>query len=238
MLIETPDQIQTIAWQGELVPSESLTKSFRLGLTKADGDIRSLVTLGQPEVWPVAEALEPQLRQSWVRPLSDADFWRLRLACTLHPVGRFQTLVEAQQTLMLSPTQPGAVGNSTYAYSLFPERLTAEEQREMSLTLGPKLKIGKMEAEGAQVGTKISYRKVFPVIQSYGAGESIAYWIFKPHSAYPLEGCQFVYAVVAAKAGAGGILATVELTVSVDTDFGIIRLGLPTTARAALNFSI
>ncbi len=174
----------------------------------------------------------------WVPPLSNAVFWLLRLACTLHPVGRFKEIVEAQQTLSLAPVKPNAQADSTYAFSLFPERLTAEEQREMNLSLGPKLKFLKIEAEGPQAGTKISYRKVFPVIQGYGAGEPTAYWIFKPHSSYPLEGCQFVYAVIAAKLDTGGIRGAVELTVNVDTDFGIIRLGLPREARAALSFTV
>jgi len=229
MLIETPTDIQAVAWEGELIAPETM---------KLASAVRPVVTLGRPEIWPVAEALEPQVGKPWVPPLSNAAFWLLRLACTLHPVGRFKEIVEAQQTLSLSPVKPNAQADSTYAFSLFPERLTAEEQREMSLSLGPKLKFGKIEAEGAQAGTKISYRKVFPVIQGYGAGEPTAYWIFKPHSAYPLEGCQFVYAVVAAQTGASGIRGAVELTVNVDTDFGIIRLGLPREARAALSFTI
>ncbi len=229
MLIETPAAIQTVAWEGELLASEAL---------KTAGGVRPVVTLGQPEIWPAAAALEPQLGRPWTPPLRDAEFWLLRLACTLHPVGRFQTLIEAQQTLSLSPRQSGAPAISTYAHSLFPERLTAEEQQEMNLMLGPKLKFGPVEAEAGQFGTKISYRKAFPVIQGYGAGEPTAYWIFKPHSAYPLTGSQFVYAVVAAKAGSGGIRAAVEFTVSVDTDFGIIRLGLPREAQQALRFAV
>jgi len=235
MLIETPTDIQTIAWEGELVAPESL-KDF--AFKKTAGTVRPVVTLGRPEIWPVAAALEPQLGKPWVPPLSNAAFWLLRLACTLHPVGRFQEIVEAQQTLSLTPLQPGAPVTSTYAFSLFPERLTAEEQREMNLTLGPKLKFGDITVEGGQAGTRISYRQVFPVIQGYGAGEPEVYWLFKPHRVYPLAGCQFVYAVVAAQTGAGGIRGAVELTVSVDTDFGIIRLGLPREARADLGFTI
>lgn len=229
MLIETPTDIQAVAWEGELVAPETM---------RSAGAVRPVVTLGRPEIWPVAEALEPQVGQPWVPPLSNAAFWLLRLACTLHPVGRFKEIVAAQQTLSLAPAKPTAQADSTYAFSLFPERLTAEEQREMSLSLGPKLKFLKIEAEGAQAGTKISYRKVFPVIQGYGAGEPTAYWIFKPHSSYPLEGCQFVYAVIAATLDAGGLRGAVELTVSVDTDFGIIRLGLPREARTALSFTV
>ncbi len=52
MLIETPTDIQTVAWEGELVAPETM---------KSASAARPVVTLGRPEIWPVAEALEPQV---------------------------------------------------------------------------------------------------------------------------------------------------------------------------------
>jgi hypothetical protein len=89
-----------------------------------------------------------------------------------------------------------------------------------------------------QLGAKIEYRKVFPVIRSYAAGEPTPYWIFQHHSTYPLDGSQFVYAVVVAQVGAGGIRANVELVVSVDFPFGLAKFGLSEEARASTSFAI
>ena len=89
-----------------------------------------------------------------------------------------------------------------------------------------------------QLGAKIEYRKVFPVIQSYAAGEPAPYWIFQPHRTHPLDGSQFVYAVVVALAGADGIRADVELVVSVEFPFGLAKFGLSDEARAHTGFVI
>ena len=94
-----------------------------------------------------------------------------------------------------------------YAYSLFPDRLTAENKGEFSVSLGPELKFAdKAEIKLGGIGAKIEFKKVFPVIQGYGAGETAPYWIFKSHLSHPLDGTQFVYAVLVDRAGADGIL--------------------------------
>ncbi len=218
MIIETPKTIESIAWEGELEAPESM---------RAAGAARVRATIGQPECWRATEALEIKTGEKWTPPVADKEFWLLRLACTVHPLGRFSSIVEGQLSLSL---------DSAYAFSLYPDRLGAEDQREFSLSLGPKLKFGNIQAEGGSAGGKIVYRKVFPVIQSYGVGEPGPYWLFKPHSAHPLEGSQFVYAVVAT--AGPGIRGDMVLTVSIDTDFGLIRLGLPRQARAATRFSL
>jgi hypothetical protein len=199
-----------------------------------------VVTLGRPEVWPAAVALENQVGQQWVPPLGDADFWLLRLACTLRQPGGSSPLVrsaikEAQQTLALRPRNGRAARDTTYAFSLFPDRLTAEDKVELSAGLEPGLKFAKtFELKVGKLGAKIEFRKVFPVIQAYGAGEPEPYWVFKPHAAHPLEGSQFVYAVVAAGRGADGVLGHVDMTVTVeDRLFGLIRYGLPDEAAQA-----
>jgi hypothetical protein len=231
MQIITPTQIESVAWEGELVPPAT---------TKAVGPAdRPVVTIGRPEIWPVAEALENEVGRPWSPPQGDAGYWLVRLACTLrHPPG-LPRLTEATQTLDLRPKNFQAAKDSAYAFSLFPDRLGAEDKAEFNASLGPELKF----ASGAgfslgQLGAKIEYRKVFPVIQSYGAGESTPYWRFQPHRTHPLDGSQFVYAVVVAQAGAGGIRAFVELVVTVDFPFGLAKFGLSDEARANTHFVI
>ena len=229
MHIVTPTEIESVAWEGELAVPET-SHSFGPDLPKPP-----VVTIGHPEVWPAAEALENQVGQRWVPPMGDAQYWLVRLACTLRKPSGPRSITEALQTLSLRPRSSQAVSGSTYAYSLFPDRLTVEDKAEFSFSLGPKLKFSPAaELEVGQLGAKIDYRKVFPVIQSYGAGESAPYWIFKPHPKRPLMGSQFVYAVVVAKAGAEGIQARVDLRV----ETSVMRFALPREAREHTGFSI
>jgi hypothetical protein len=230
MHIITPADIEEVAWEGELeAPAVTMAPSR---------GPRPVVTIGKPAIWPAYQALENEVGQKWTAPLGGADFWLVRLACTLRqPPGL--VIGEAQQMLYLRPKRGGAGAQAAYAYSLYPNRLEAEKSREYDVSLGPELKF----ADGSgfslgQVGAKIAYRQVFPVIQGYGAGEPTPYWIFKPHPSRPLEGSQFVYAVLAAEAGAGGIRAGIELVVTVEMPYGLARLGLSEQAKAASRFDI
>lgn len=231
MRITTPTEITNVAWEGEL---EAPPVSY----APATGS-RPVVTIGQPEVWAAADALENEVGKKWVPPIGGANYWLLRLACTLHePQGR-ERIAEAQQSLYLLPQNHSAPENATYAYSLFPERLDVEDKGEFSVSLGPELSF----ASGAgfklgELSATIEYRKVFPVIQSFRAGESSPYWRFQPHAAHPLIGSQFVYAVVVAQPGVDAIRATVELTVTVETRFGPVRYGTPREEKPQLTFTI
>jgi hypothetical protein len=84
----------------------------------------------------------------------------------------------------------------------------------------------------AEVGAEIEYRQVFPVIQGFGLGESNPYWQFARHATFPLLGCQYVYALLAAPAGASGVRLSVEMVATWETRYGPLRVGLPEEARA------
>ncbi len=231
MLITTPASITSVAWEGELVPPEN---SYA---TKSPVNIRA--TIGQLEIWPAADALENEVGKKWVAPLGGARYWLVRLACTLHkPSGQLH-LTEVQQTLTLSPRSRQEGDAAAYAFSLYPERLDVEQKGELSATLGPELKFGAaVSLKAGELGAKIEFKQVFPVIQSFGAGESKPYWLFRPHSSHPLEGTQFVYAVLVDRAGPDGILANVELTVTAQNQFGIFCYGTPYEARRNTQFVI
>ena len=231
MKITTPAEITSVAWEGELIEP-----ALTLGPPPSD---RPIVTIGQPTIWPAAEALESELGRKWVPPLGGASYWLVRLACTLRKPGRLKSIAEARQTLSLKPRNRSMADRATYAHSLYPDRLAAEDSSEFNVSLGPELKFGSgIGIKVGEVGTTIGYRKVYPVIQSYGVGESMPEWIFKPHAAHPLEGSQFVYAVVAAKPGAGGILAKVDLVVTAEVPFGFARFGLSEEAQEHTKFII
>jgi len=236
VLIITPLEIESVVWEGELVPSAA---------TRGAGPAqRPVAAIGKHEVWSAAQALEAETGKKWTLPLGGAEFWLVRLACTLREPGGSPTIAEVTQTLYLRPRNPAAGeraaggGYTAYAYSLFPERLTVEDQAEFNASLTPELKFTTVEVKPGGLGAKIQYRKAFPVIQAYDVGTPTPYWVFRPYAAHPLAGSQFVYAVVAAQAGTGGVRGSVELVVTVETRFGPLRLGLPEEARAHVGFVI
>ncbi len=238
MYIQTPSTIETVAWEGELVaPATSYgIRGGRAG--------RPVATVGRPEVWPVpqvlqSKALVDEAVPTWTPPLGNAEFWLVRLACTLRQPGGASKITEAEQRLALRPRNTAAEPRTTYAYSLFPDRMGVEDSAELAVSLAPELKFGKeVQVKAGQLGAKIDYRKVFPVVQSYGAGEPTPYWVFRSHRKRPIDGSQFVYAVVAAEKAADGIRALVSLTATVESKFGPIRWGLPEEAKAQTRIDI
>lgn len=224
MLLSLPETLTDIAWEGELQAP---------ALAKSAGDAKITASLGRPEIWRAEDALENHTGQPWVPPLGDTRFWLVRLACTLHPPRKHEVIMEARQSLALSASD-GSEGG-IYAFSLFPEQVDAEEKRSFKAALGAKLKFAKVELSGGEVGVNIEYRKVFPVITAFGAGEAYPYWIFKPHDTAPLIGSQFVYAVVAAQ---GGGIGEISFTVTVDSKLGPLRLGLPREAMEHTRFEL
>lgn len=228
MRIVTPTEITSVAWEGELVGPPMMGVSERA----------PVVTLGQHEIWTAAQAMETEVGKKWTPPLGGADFWLVRLACTIREPGGGGAITEATQTLYLRPKNSAADEKDTYAHSLFPERLGVDENTEINIGLLPDLKFAGVEIKVGKLDAKITYRKVFPVIQSYDVGTPTPCWVFRPHLAHPLQGSQFVYAVVAAKTGAGGVRASVELAVTAETRFGPVRFGLPEEAKAHTSFTI
>jgi hypothetical protein len=64
MHITTPAEIQSVAWEGELVAPVIVHGPGKMQ--------RPVVTIGRPEIWTVAEALESETGKKWVAPLGDA----------------------------------------------------------------------------------------------------------------------------------------------------------------------
>lgn len=230
MRIDAPTEIKEIAWEGYLEPPETV---------KSNGDVpRPVVTIGKPEIWDTADALKNEVNQVWTPPLTAASFWLVRLACTLREPPGLPSISEVEQSLYLRPKNRLAGPESAYAYSLYPDRLTAESKTDFTLSLGPALKFGEAELKVGELGAAIEYRKVYPVIQSYQAGTSTPYWLFKPHATHRLEGNQFVYTILAAQSGAGGIRVSLDLKVTIESDWGPLRFAPPEQARANLSFTV
>lgn len=236
MHIITPTTIESIAWEGLLEPLPAMMSGGH--------PRRPIAAIGRPKIWPVAEALQNVVGQPWTPPLEDAEFWLIGLACTLREPPGPPQITDATLTLYLRPRDGSAPADSVYAYSLFPERLGIESKAEFRAGLEPTLTFGPaVEIAAGKLGTTIQYRKVFPAIQAYDVGKPAPYWVFRPHAAQPLDGCQHVYAVVAVRgansqAGTGGAHALVTLIATVDTKWGVFKVAPPESARSKLSFTI
>ena len=234
MELITPNAIESVAWEGEL---EAPPTSYTVGGKPPRA------TVGRPEVWPAAEVLRSPALQSealptWIPPIGNADFWLVRLACTFRPPDAATSISEADQKLILRPRNLDATHGTTYAYSLFPDRIGVEDSVDLCASLSPQLTFGEANVKVGELGAKIRYSSLFPVVQSYGAGSSTPSWTFKAHPTRPIHGDLFVYVVVAAEKTAGGVRGLVSLTATVDGPFGLQRWGSPEPVKNQKSFEI
>jgi hypothetical protein len=237
MEIDTPATITNVAWEGEMVPPEPTVLSPFEHFTTSANEHMPVITIGQPELWHISEVLSDEDKKAWHPPRDDAEYWLLRLACTLHKPRGLERIAEARKVLTLTPKSFDANPRAVYAHSLFPDRMETDETHQVKVALGPELEFARLaEVKLAKLETSISYRKVFPVIQSYGIGEPEPYWIFKRHASYPLEGSQFVYAIVAVGKQVGDVRAQVHLSVTVELAGGLARVGLSREAEEKAAF--
>ena len=119
------------------------------------------------------------------------------------------------KTCICAPARPALAATASTPTASSPERLTVESQGTFGVKLGPELSFAQVISfKPGEVSAEIEYRQVYPVIQSYGAGEAQASWEFKAHAAHPLLGTQFVYAVVAVMPEAEGGRGYLELSVT------------------------
>lgn len=222
MRIVTPTEIKDAAWDGYLQPQGEVFRSAA-ALPR--------VTLGEPAWWPAEQALESETGKVWTPPAGDRRYTLVRLACTLHPP-REERSRYTQATLQAYLRGMRGSGR-VVAHDLYPQRRSAEEKGAFKFSLGPDLRFAEMvDLSLAEVGAEIEYRQVFPVIQGFGLGESGPYWQFSRHATHPLLGSQFVYALLATPADAGGLRLSVEMVATWETRFGPMRVGLPEAARA------
>ena len=226
MRINTPEGIEQAAWEGAL---ESLGETYR-----GAGPAGPRVTMGEPVWWPAEQALESETGKKWTPPAGGQRYTLVRLSCTLHPPA--ETRTRYTDVILTAYLRPHTAVGAAVAHDLYPLRLTAETKSKFTVGLGPELKFSPaVDVKLGEIGAEIEFRRVFPVIQAFGLGESRPYWQFKHDATAPLLGSQSVYMVVAAPEQAGGVRFSVELVATVETRYGPIRVGLPEEARTHLS---
>ena len=230
MRIVTPTEIEDVAWEGYLQPQGDVYRS---------GTTLPRVTLGEPEWCPAEQALESETGIAWTPLSADRRYALVRLACTLHrPREDRSRYTDARLQAYLRVMQSSGPG-TVVAYDLYPQRRSAEQKGAFTFSLGPDLKFAEVvDLSLVQVGAEIEYRQVYPVIQAFGLGESNPYWQFTHHATHPLLGSQWVYALLSAPAGAGGVRLSLEIVATLETRYGPLRVGLPEEARAHISRTV
>ncbi len=66
MRIITPAKIKSVAWEGELVAPPVYMSIL--------GGKPPTISIGQPEIWAAAEALQNEVGQTWSPPIAQADY--------------------------------------------------------------------------------------------------------------------------------------------------------------------
>lgn len=228
MRIVTPAEIEEVAWDGYLQPE---------GETVRKAVILPRVTLGEPVWWPAEQAMEGETGRIWTPPAGDQRYTLVRLACTLHPPREERShYVEATLRAYLRTARGSG---RVVAHDLYPQQRSAEQTGAFKFSLRPDLRFADaVDLSLMEVGAEIDYRQVFPVIQGFGLGESGPYWQFARHTTHPLLGCQFVYALLATPADAGGVRMSVELVATWETRRGILKVRTPEDVRAHISRTI
>jgi hypothetical protein len=234
-IIECPEQITRLLWEGELSPPETM----RAGGPGAAPRVR----LNDPVSWPLpgAFAKHPLQEMPPATGKYDGDWWLLQLTVDLIPPAKGK-LEEA--TLELRLECPN--GGRPVVADIFPVEELVEAEREVWVGLGVlsgvvQFFIGAGSAPVSLLDSKIRYRKRFPIIQGHNTGDPDpgAWWEFKHHEAKPLGGMQSVFAVVVVPKGADFADAQLNVKALVATSlWDRFWYGTPQPVRGERTFKI
>jgi hypothetical protein len=221
MHITTPSELTNILWEGALAPVAEM-KTMR-------GDDALIASIGQPAQWADGQLLGDK----WQPPVGGGRYHLLRLAFSLRSSGR-TVVSEADFCLRLQ----GGTGGQAVVFDAFPLEQTVPQDRSMTVGLSPKLKLTAVEAELGKAEATIDLGRVIPVVRGTGLAEPVFCWRFTAHARYPLAGSRWMVAVVHLPAGTPWAAATLELSATVETRFGPIRLTPPQTAWQQLRYQV
>jgi hypothetical protein len=71
-----------------------------------------------------------------------------------------------------------------------------EQERPVTLGIGPAFKLGAVDVEAAKAETTIDFGRAIPVIRSDGLAEAAFCWRYSAHRRQPLLGSRAMYAVI------------------------------------------
>lgn len=229
MWLQVPDGMRDVLWEGALQPDQQSMDSLQRSLPGSEPGpdphevARNLpvVSIGQPEAWPLSAVYEldkmPPLLRSRV---DEADFYLVRLACSFRPVHRETRIEWARFAIGL---RPDADGRQPVAEDLHPGEVDQEIQRRTRVTLSPGLKFQSVEASigGAEFG--LEYPELQPRIVAAGQSSANASWDYTEVPGIAVHGGKWMHLLVKAPKGMALAMADIYLEADVAAAGGIIR---------------
>lgn len=220
MHITTPTEPTAALWDGLLEPPV---------VTRSDAGLAA--TIGRPSQWADGVLLGDQ----WQPPLGGGRYYLLRLVFSLRRSERSQASITAADfCLRLHPQ----AGQQAIVFDAYPREQLVEQDRSVTLGIGPAFKLGAVDVEAAKAETTIDFGRVLPVIHSDGLGEAAFCWRYSAHRRQPLLGSRAMVAVIHLPAGMARSLATLELAVTAQDRLGPIRLSPPARDASKLRWVV
>lgn len=231
MWLRVPDAIEHVLWEEQpLEPAteeavERLSRELAVRGLERDvrDDIRDLpvVSIGQPEVWPLAEVYPPEKMPSTLRAkLEEADFYLARLACSFRPR---RDDVEVEWARFLVHLVPDDAGLQPIAFDLHPLQVTQEVRRSVKVSLSPTLKFMEIEAGvgGGEFG--FEYPELQPLVSAMGAGEAKPSWDYEEAKGVRVQGSKWMHLLAKAPKG----MASGKAVLDIAADVTVRGLRLP-----------
>ncbi len=170
MHITTPTEPTAALWDGPLEPPVA---------TRSDAGLAA--SIGRPAQWADGQLLGDK----WQPPLGGGRFYLLRLVFTLRRSERSQASISAADFCLRLHPQPD---QQAIVFDAYPREQLVEQDRSVTLGIGPAFKLGAVDVELAKAETTIDFGRAIPVIRSDGLAEAAFCWRYTAHRRQPLLG--------------------------------------------------
>jgi hypothetical protein len=222
MWLQAPKDIETVLWTGPMEPETDETveqvQQNLAGLgfeAEADNLFRNppLVSIGQPETW-LLQDLYPskEMPPAIQSKLDEADFYLIRLVCSLNPARRANRIASAQFLVHLVPD---SAGQQPLAYDLHPREVTQEVKHQVKFSLSPSLSFEPVEIGGG-LEYGIEYPELQPIVTASGIGEKWTSWGYEETRGIRLQGTKVMHLLIKAPRGMSSGEAALSLRADLD----------------------
>jgi len=220
MWLRTPDRIESVLWEGSLVPAteaalEALGRDFARRGVQADARKASanldVLTIGQPETWKVTDFDKPgTMPYAMQSKLAEADFYAVRLACSFRVKPKE---LEVDWARFIVRLLPDGEGLQPLAFDLHPLMVTQDIKRAVKVTVSPALKFQQLEAKAGGVEFGWEYAELHAIISAAGGSEAEASWDYSTaEGVSTVQGTKWMHMLVKAPRGMPHAEVALDLT--------------------------
>lgn len=150
---------------------------------------------------------------------TEALLWQVRLKFEFITAGAAQfTFARCQARLdPISENEPIPT-----VYDLYPLRIEDGDQKTVSVSVGPSLRLGAAKLPLAEVNSDLTFGRVQPSVVGYtGEDERLPYWDVRP-SRHPILGARYFWLLIAQPRGCTGVRLRARVDAQLQTRWGPI----------------